>query len=79
VKGKCVRGRTTTPTQSLAIGSTMKLWVLLALDEKLHADKKLSWDTKLAIRDEGEEPAVGDDAGRGRRHRRTRCASSRRR
>lgn len=51
VKGKCEPRQNHNTTQSLAIGSTFKLWVLLGLDEKLRTDKKLSWDTKLAIRD----------------------------
>ena len=51
VKGKCEPRQNHNTTQSLAIGSTFKLWVLLALDEKMRTAKKLTWDTKLAIRD----------------------------
>ena len=61
VKGAkaCVPRQNHNTTQSLALGSTMKLWVLLALDEKLRVDKKLSWDTKLAIRDAGKSLPSG--------------------
>ncbi len=59
VKGKCVPKQNHNPTVSLAIGSTTKLWVLLALDDKLRADKKLSWDTTLAVRDEGKSLPSG--------------------
>ena len=58
-KGKCAPLQNHNTTAPIALGSTFKLWVLLALDEKLHADKKLSWDTKLAIRDEAKSLPSG--------------------
>ncbi|MBK7538167.1 MAG: serine hydrolase [Myxococcales bacterium] len=45
--------------QRLAIASTSKLWVLLALDEKLRKDKTLTWDKKLPIRDESKSLPSG--------------------
>jgi hypothetical protein len=48
------------PTTSLAIGSTFKLWVLLAVHDKLAASKgKLTWDTTLPIRDEAKSLPSG--------------------
>jgi beta-lactamase class A len=39
-------------SRRLAIGSAFKLWVLLALHEKLSSDANLSWATTLPIRDD---------------------------
>jgi hypothetical protein len=39
------------PNERLAIGSAFKLWVLLALSQKLEDDPTVSWTTKLPIRD----------------------------
>lgn len=52
--GKCVPRQNVNTTTSLALGSTFKLWVLLAVDSKLAASKgKLTWDTTLPVREEG--------------------------
>jgi beta-lactamase class A len=58
--GKCVPKQNVNPTTSLAIGSTFKLWVLLAVHDKLAASKgKLTWDTTLPIRDEAKSLPSG--------------------
>lgn len=44
----------------LAIGSASKLWVLLALDERLQRDPSLSWDARIAVRDELKSLPSGD-------------------
>jgi beta-lactamase class A len=50
------RGRCTAPVRQhdaarrMALGSTFKLWVLLALAEKVHG--KVTWDTTIPVRDE---------------------------
>ncbi|MBK9035494.1 MAG: serine hydrolase [Myxococcales bacterium] len=59
VKGACVPKQNHNTTMSLAVGSTFKLYVLLGLDEKIRGDKKLSWDTKLAVRDAGKSLPSG--------------------
>ena len=60
VKGACVARQNHHSTDRLAIGSAFKLWVLLGLDEKLRTGKKLSWDTKLAVRDEAKSLPSGE-------------------
>jgi len=40
------------PGERLAIGSAFKLWVLLAVGQKLDDDPSASWTTRLPIRDE---------------------------
>ena len=58
--GKCVPKQNVNPTTSLAIGSTFKLWVLLAVQDKLVASKgKLTWDSTLPIRDEAKSLPSG--------------------
>ena len=59
-KGACTPRQNHHSTDRLAIGSAAKLWVLLALDDKLKADKKLSWDSPLAIRDEAKSLPSGE-------------------
>jgi len=60
-KGRCVARQEHQAADALAIGSSMKLWVLLALDEKLaKARGKLTWDTTLAIRDEAKSLPSGE-------------------
>ena len=49
-KGRCKALRSVAPKMELAIGSTFKLYVLLALTDQIVA-KKLSWDTPVAIQD----------------------------
>lgn len=59
-KGVCKPLQNHNTTTQMAIGSTFKLWVLLALDEKLATSKgKLTWDTTLAIRDEAKSLPSG--------------------
>ncbi|MEZ4398520.1 MAG: serine hydrolase [Kofleriaceae bacterium] len=59
-QGACVPKLNVNTTTSLATGSTFKLWVLLALDEKLATSKgKLTWDTTLPIRDEAKSLPSG--------------------
>jgi beta-lactamase class A len=60
VKGACKPYQNHQSLDRLAIGSSMKLWVLLALDEKLRTDKKLTWDSKLAVRDEARSLPSGE-------------------
>lgn len=51
--GACKIHQPYDPGKRLAIGSTFKLWVLLATEAKIAASKgKLTWDSKIAIRDE---------------------------
>ncbi len=50
-RGRCVPRQNHNTTDTLAIGSTFKLWVLLAVDEKLRRGKGTGWDTSLPIRD----------------------------
>lgn len=58
-KNRCVPLYAHNPGARVPVASTSKLWVLLALDEKLRADKKLTWDTKLPIREEGKSLPSG--------------------
>lgn len=48
--GRCKPVRQIGETESLALGSTFKLWVLLALDEKLRAGE-VKWDDLLTVRE----------------------------
>ncbi len=50
-EGSCAPIAESAGAEPLAIGSAFKLWVLLALDEKLAADPTLSWQDTLPIRD----------------------------
>ncbi len=59
-RGRCIPRQNHNTTTSLAVGSTAKLWVLLALDEKLKRSKGLGWDTPLAIRDAGKSLPSGE-------------------
>lgn len=59
-KGACKPYQNHNPLERLAIGSTSKLWVLLAVDEKLRADRKLTWDTPVAVRDEARSLPSGE-------------------
>ena len=59
-KGTCKPYQNHNSLDRLAIGSTMKLWVLLALDEKLRTDKKLTWDSPVKIRDEAKSLPSGE-------------------
>jgi beta-lactamase class A len=60
-KGACKPLQNHHTTDQLAIGSAFKLWVLLGLDEKLATSKgKLTWDTKLKIRDEAKSLPSGE-------------------
>ena len=59
-KGACTPRQNHNSTDRLAIGSAMKLWVLLAVDEKLKVDKKADWDTSLPIRDESKSLPSGE-------------------
>ena len=38
-------------TRALAVGSAIKLWILLALDKKLAGDADLDWSSPLVVRD----------------------------
>lgn len=58
-KDRCVPVYSHNSDERMPVASTSKLWVLLALDEKLRSDKKLSWDTKLPIRDESKSLPSG--------------------
>ncbi|HVV87198.1 MAG TPA: serine hydrolase, partial [Kofleriaceae bacterium] len=59
-KGTCKPLQNHNSTDRLGIGSAFKLWVLLALDDKLAHDKKLTWDTMLAVRDEAKSLPSGE-------------------
>lgn len=59
-KGACVPLQNHNSTDRLAIGSAFKLWVLVALDEKLKTDKKLDWTSKIAVRDEAKSLPSGE-------------------
>ena len=54
-KGTCKPMHATKSKQALAIGSTFKLWVLLALADKVIAGKA-KWEDELAVRDEWKSP-----------------------
>jgi beta-lactamase class A len=59
-KGQCTSRQAFDAGKRLAIGSTTKLWVLLATEAKLAASRgKLTWDSKLAIRDEAKSLPSG--------------------
>jgi beta-lactamase class A len=62
-KGTCKPLHATKSKQALAIGSTFKLWVLLALADKVTAGKA-KWEDELAVRDEWKSPPgpTTDDA-----------------
>jgi beta-lactamase class A len=63
-KGKCTPLKSINPKAQLAIGSTSKLYVLLAVVDQILAGK-LSWDTELAVRDDWKSLPSGitqDDA-----------------
>lgn len=49
-KNRCVPSVQHEATRRLAIGSTFKLWVLLALEGKLHG--KITWDSTIPVKDE---------------------------
>lgn len=49
--GRCKPRRDFHGEERMAIGSTFKLWVLLALDDKLRRDPAADWNTPLAFRD----------------------------
>ena len=51
VDGRCKPQQASDERDSLAIGSAFKLWVLLALDTKMRADKSLTWNSKIVIDD----------------------------
>jgi beta-lactamase class A len=50
-RGRCKPVHAVEPAQELAIGSTFKLYVLLALADRITAGK-LAWDTPIAVRDD---------------------------
>lgn len=64
--GACKPMHATTSTQPLAVGSTFKLYVLLALVDQIVAGKA-RWDDELAVRDAWKSPlsdgTVNDPAG----------------
>lgn len=59
-KGTCKAYQNHHPLDLLAIGSTSKLWVLLATDEKLKKDKKLDWTSPVKVRDEAKSLPSGE-------------------
>ncbi|MET0339977.1 MAG: serine hydrolase [Polyangiales bacterium] len=52
VKNQCVPKQAFGADAQLAVGSTFKLWVLLALDTKLRGTGKKGWEHKLVIKDQ---------------------------
>jgi beta-lactamase class A len=62
-KGTCKPLHATASKEQLAIGSTFKLWVLLALADKVIAGKA-KWSDEVAVRDDWKSPPgpVNDDA-----------------
>lgn len=58
-RGTCTPVFADRVNERLAIASTSKLWVLLALDDKLRRTPSLSWDTKLALREEAKSLGAG--------------------
>jgi beta-lactamase class A len=58
-QGRCIPRVGAPSSERLAIGSAFKLWVLLALDEKLRHKGGATWDTPLAIRDEAKSLPSG--------------------